>query len=218
LSLERIWPDRAPVTADELVGEAPRVPDDRPWVSGIMVSSLDGRATLGGTSRALGGPQDLQMLLALRRRADALIVGPGTVRAEGYGPLPCPAVLVSRSFRLPWEAGLFAAPGQRVLVYTRADGEPPAVAAEVEKVPLVALPEVLADLRRRGVERLLCEGGPTVNRALLDEGLLDELFVTLSPVVSGDEGPPIVTDGASAPLALRSVATADGDLYLRYSV
>jgi riboflavin biosynthesis pyrimidine reductase len=216
LSLERIWPDRAPVTADDLVGEA-AAPGVRPWVSGIMVSSLDGRATLDGTSRKLGGPHDLQMLLALRRRADALIVGPGTLRAEGYGPLPCPAVIVSRSFELPWEAGLFAAPGQHVLVYTRAGVEPPEVAAEVERVEELALPAVLADLRARGVERLLCEGGPTLNRSLLDAGLLDELFLTVSPVVSG-EGPPIITDGRSAPLTLRSVATADGDLYLRYSV
>ena len=183
-----------------------------------MVSSLDGRATLGGTSRRLGGPQDLQMLLALRRRADALLVGTETVRAEGYGPLPCPAVLVSRSFDLPWEAGLFAARGQRVLVYTRAEGEPPPVAATVEKVPYVALGEVLADLRSRGVERLLCEGGPTLNRALLDEGLLDELYLTLAPVVSGEDGPAIVAPGAGAALELRSVATADGDVYLRYSV
>ena len=216
MSLERIWPDRAPVTADELVGET-AAPEDRPWVSGIMVSSLDGRATLEGTSRKLGGPHDLQMLLALRRRADALIVGPGTVAAEGYGPLPCPAVLVSRSFELPWEAGLFAAPGQRVLVYSRAGGSVPDVPADVELVPEDDLRAVLADLRTRGIERVLCEGGPTVNRALLDAGLLDELFLTLSPVVSG-EGPPIVADGPSAPLTLRSVATADRDLYLRYSV
>jgi riboflavin biosynthesis pyrimidine reductase len=218
VALERIWPDRAAVTPDDLVGEAPQPPEGRPWVSAIMVSALDGRATLGGTSRALGGPQDLQMLLALRRRADAMIVGPGTVRAEGYGPLPCPAVLVSRSFDLPWEAGLFAAEGQAVLVYTHAEDEPPQVAAAVEKVGFVALPDVLADLRARGVERLLCEGGPTLNRALLDEGLLDELFLTLSPTISGDDGPSIINSGASAPLELRSVATADGDLYLRYSV
>jgi riboflavin biosynthesis pyrimidine reductase len=216
LSLERIWPDPAPVTADDLVGEA-AAPEGRPWVSGIMVSSLDGRATLEGTSRKLGGPQDLEMLRALRRRADALIVGPGTVAAEGYGPLPCPAVLVSRSFELPWEAGLFAAPGQRVLLYTRADGSVPDLPADVELVPEDDLSAVLADLRARGIQRLLCEGGPTINRALLDAGLLDELFLTLSPVVSG-EGPPIVADGPSAPLSLRSVATADGDLYLRYSV
>jgi riboflavin biosynthesis pyrimidine reductase len=218
LSLERIWPDRADVTADDLVGSAGAAPPGRPWVSGIMVAAVDGRATLGGTSRALGGPQDLQMLLALRRRADALIVGPGTVRAEGYGPLPCPAVLVSRSFDLPWDAGLFAAEGQRVLVYTRADREPPPVAAAVETVPLDALADVLGDLRRRGVERLLCEGGPTINRALLAEGLLDELFLTLSPVVAGEDGPAIIAPGQPAALALRSVATADGDLYLRYSV
>ena len=218
MSLERVWPDRAEVTADALVGEAGPLPAARPWVTGVMVSSLDGRATLGGTSRALGGPQDLQMLLALRRRADALIVGPGTVRAEGYGPLPCPAVLVSRSSDLPWEAGLFAAAGQRVLLYTGAAVEPPDVAADVEAVPIVELAGVLADLRRRGVERLLCEGGPTVNRALLAEGLLDELFLTLSPVVSGEDGPAILAPGEPAQLSLRSVATADGDLYLRYGL
>ena len=73
------------------------------------------------------------------------------------------------------------------------------------------------------MESLLCEGGPTLNRALLAAGLLDELFLTLSPVVTGDETQPaIVMGGAAAAspraLALRSVATADGDLYLRYSV
>jgi riboflavin biosynthesis pyrimidine reductase len=216
LSLERLWPDPAALAADDLVGDS-EPPEGRPWVTAIMVASLDGRATLGGTSRALGGPQDLQMLLALRRRADALIVGPGTVRAEGYGPLPCPAVLVSRSFDLPWDTGLFAAEGQPVLIYTRAEAEPPPVAARVEVVPIVDLPAVLADLQARGVERLLCEGGPTLNRALLAAGLLDELFLTLSPIVSG-EGPPIIADGGSERLSLRSVAAADGDVYLRYSV
>ena len=218
MSLERVWPDRAEVTAGDLVGEAKHLPAARPWVTGMMVSSLDGRATLGDTSRALGGPADLEMLLALRRRADALIVGARTVRAEGYGPLPCPAVLVSRSFDIPWDAGLFSAPGQRVLVYTRAEHELPDVAAAVEVVPIVELAEVLADLRGRGVKRLLCEGGPTLNRGLLDAGLLDELFLTLSPAVSGEDGPSVIAPGGSARLALRSVATADGELYLRYSV
>jgi len=140
------------------------------------------------------------------------------VRAEGYGPLPCPAVLVSRSFELPWEAGLFAAPGQSVLIYTREDAAPPEVEAAVEVVPVCELPQVLADLRRRGVEQLLCEGGPTLNSALLAAGLLDELFLTLSPIVSGDDAPAIIGPGEAAELSLRSVATADGDLYLRYSV
>ncbi len=215
--MRRLWPEPAAVTADDLV--APSEPSAlRPWVSAIMVSSLDGRATLGGTSRRLGGPQDLQMLLALRRRADALIVGPETVRAEGYGPLPCPAVLVSRSFDLPWEAGLFSAPGQKVLIYSRVDAEVPDVAADVEIILDDELGGVVGNLRARGVRRLLCEGGPTLNRALLAEGLLDELYLTLAPVVSGEDGPAIVAPGADAALELRSVATADGDVYLRYSV
>ena len=144
------------------------------------------------------------------------------MRAEGYGPLPCPAVLVSRSLDLPWEAGLFQAPGQRVLVYTHAQADPPPVAAAVEVVPLVELGAVLADLRGRGLESVLCEGGPRLNRALLAGGLLDELFLTLSPLVTADDSQPAIVMGGALPeparLALRSVATADGELYLRYSV
>ena len=89
-------------------------------------------------------------------------------------------------------------------------------------MPVCELPQVLADLRRRGVEQLLCEGGPTLNGALLAAGLLDELFLTLAPLVTGDETAPGILAGGALPeparLALRSVATADGELYLRYSV
>jgi riboflavin biosynthesis pyrimidine reductase len=223
--LERVWPDRAVVTPAELIGPRPAAGADRPHVAAMMVSSLDGRAAVDGSSRPLGGPFDVQLLVALRAAADAVLVGPRTVRAEGYARIAAPAVLVSRSFDLPWEAGLFAAPEQPVLVYTRrAAGEAPEVAAAVEIVRMdePALVAVLADLRARGVEFLLCEGGPTLNRALLAAGLVDELFLTLSPVVTGDETQPAIVMGgalpAPVPLALRSVATADGDLYLRYSV
>ena len=95
-----------------------------------FVTTLDGRAALDGSTRPLGGPADLEMLLSLRAVADAVLVGPGTVRAEGYGRLvgperraePPPAVLISRRFDIPWEAGLFAAADQPVLIYTSADG------------------------------------------------------------------------------------------------
>jgi riboflavin biosynthesis pyrimidine reductase len=225
LSLERVWPDHAPATPEELVASRGTVPDGRPLVSAVMVASLDGRAAVAGSSRPLGGEYDLRLMLALRASADALLVGPGTVRAEGYGPLPCPAVLVSRSFDLPWEAGLFAAPGQPVLVYTgTAAGEPPPCGAAVEVVRLdePSLDAVLADLHARGIRRLLCEGGPRLNRALLAAGLLDELFLTLSPLLTGDDGQTAILAGGALPaplrLALRSVATADAELYLRYSV
>jgi riboflavin biosynthesis pyrimidine reductase len=225
LSLERVWPDRAPVTSEELVGPREAAPPGRPRVAAVMVSSLDGRAAVAGSSRPLGGEYDLRMLLALRAAADAVLVGPATVRAEGYGPLPCPAALVSRSFELPWEAGLFAAPDQPVLVYSgSAAGESPDVAAAVEVIRMEppSLDAVLADLWARGVQSLLCEGGPRLNRALLAAGLLDDLFLTLSPLVTGDDSQPAILAGGALPtparLALRSVATADGELYLRYSV
>jgi riboflavin biosynthesis pyrimidine reductase len=222
LSLQRFWPDPAAVTADEYAGARPPASRARPSVTSVMVSSLDGRAAVAGSSRPLGGPQDLQLLLALRRTADALLVGSRTVRAESYGPLPCPAVIVARSFDVPWQAGLFAAPGQVVHVYTGMPGAVPPVAADVDVVAVDDLTAVLADLRARGVERLLCEGGPTLNRALIAAGLLDELFLTLSPLVTGDDRQPAIVSGGAlaAPvrLALRGVAGADGDLYLRYSV
>jgi riboflavin biosynthesis pyrimidine reductase len=225
LSLERVWPERAAVTPEDLIGPRSPAPEGRPHVTAMMVSSLDGRAAVAGSSRPLGGEYDLRLLLALRASADALIVGPSTVRAEGYGPLPCPAVLVSRTFDLPWKAGLFATPGLPVLVYTGPSaGEPPDVAAAVEVVRLdePSLAAVLADLRARGMSRLLCEGGPRLNRALLAAGLLDELFLTLSPLVTGDDSQTAILAGGALPaplrLALRSVATADGELYLRYSV
>ena len=91
------------------------------------------------------------------------------------------AVLLSRSLDLPWDAGLFAAAGQPVLVYTGSDAEAPDVAAALEVVRLEdpSPAAALADLRARGVRALLCEGGPTLNRALLAAGVVDELFLTL---------------------------------------
>jgi riboflavin biosynthesis pyrimidine reductase len=206
-----------------------------------MVASVDGRAGLEGTSAALGGEADLEMLLELRTLADAVLIGSGTLRAEGYdrlvraeerrarrvaaGALEDPvAVLISRSLDLPWDAGLFAAPAQPVLVYTASDADPPSVAAQVEVVRSVGLEPaaVLADLRARGVRALLCEGGPRLNRVLLDAGVVDELFLTLAPLVTGDDREPcIVAGGALSPpagLALRWVLRSGDDLFLRYAV
>lgn len=242
--LHRVLPDGARLTPEELLADvAPRerAPDDRPLVMMVMVATVDGRAAVGGSSRALGGDADLALLLELRTIADAVLVGGATVRAEGYGRLvgsqerrarrraaglaedPV-AVLVSRSMDLPWDAGLFAASEQPVLVYTGAGLDPPDVAAPVELVRLeeVSLSAALADLRRRGVCSVLCEGGPTLNRALLAAGLVDELFLTLSPLLTADDGAPGILAGGALPeparLALRWVCHHEGELYLRYSL
>jgi riboflavin biosynthesis pyrimidine reductase len=208
-----------------------------------FVSTLDGRAALDGSTRPLGGAADLAMLLALRDVADAVLIGPGTVRAEGYARLvgeperraareaaglaadPA-AVLISRRFDIPWEAGLFAAPSQRIIVYTSAGAvrDAPEVAAPVE---VVALPEctpaaALADLRARGVRALLSEGGPTLFRGLIASHLVDELFLTLTPVLTGDERETAILSGGRLPAPVRSqlrwVLRAEQELFLRYAI
>jgi riboflavin-specific deaminase-like protein len=217
----------------------PREHDDRPFVYLNMVASVDGRATIEGRAHQLGSDTDTLLLTELRTLADAVLIGSGTLRAEGYArlvahpdrvarraaagmtPTP-PAVLISRSLDLPWDAGLFAAPDQPVLVYTSADHDPPPTQAPLEVVRLADPAEALRDLRSRGIRTLLCEGGPTLNRALLAAGLVDELFLTLSPLLVGNKDAPRIVEGddlpAPARLHLEWVLHHDDELYLRYSV
>src|SRR5262245_10636974 len=237
---ERLRPPGPPAAAEDLLREArmgDSAPDDRPYLFMNFVESVDGRATREGSSRQLGSPADLEMLLALRTIADAVLVGTGTIRVEGYGRL-CgeerrarrvalglaadpPLVTFSRRFDVPWDASLFEAAEQPVLIYTAVPGEVPDVAAPVEVVLLEPYTSVaaLADLRARGVRALLSEGGPTLLRGLLADGVVDELFLTLSPeIVGGDErrlipGPPL---DPVIEMSLIWVLEADGELFLRY--
>jgi riboflavin biosynthesis pyrimidine reductase len=241
--LARLQPEAARPPHEWLAEVRPRerAPDDRPFLYLNMVASADGRAAIDGRSHALGSETDTLLLTELRALADAVLIGTGTLRAEGYGLLasnperlerrraaglePVPtAVLLSRSFDLPWDAGLFAAEGQRVLIYTQADGEPPDVAADVEATkcsePFVA--GALRDLRERGVRALLCEGGPTLNRALLSAGVVDELFLTLSPLLAGNADAPRIVEGDDLPepleMELAWILRHDHELYLRYRI
>jgi riboflavin biosynthesis pyrimidine reductase len=218
-----------------------RAPDDRPFLYLNMVSGADGRATFEGRTEGLGSEADTLLLTELRALAEAVLVGTGTVRAEGYGKLvrnaervarrdaaglaPTPtAVLISRSFDIPWGAGLFAAADQPVIVYTGAGGTPPDVAAPLEVVRLEdPTPRAaLADLRARGVRSLLCEGGPTLNSALLAAGVVDELFLTLSPLISGEPDALRIVEGeglpAPVPLTLEWMLRHGDELFLRYGV
>lgn len=237
---DRLRPAGPPAAAEDLLREArlgDLAPAGRPYLFMNFVESADGRATRDGSSRELGSDADLEMLLALRTVADAVMVGTGTIRAEGYGRLlgevrrarrvaagqvaDPPMVILSRRFDLPWDAGLFEAAEQPVLIYTAVPGEVPDVAAPVEVVLLepYSSAAALADLRARGVRALLSEGGPTLLRGLLADGVVDELFLTLSPeIVGGDErrlipGPPL---DPVIELSLTWVLEAEGELFLRY--
>jgi riboflavin-specific deaminase-like protein len=205
-----------------------------------MIATADGRAARDGRSATIGGDADLQLLLDLRARADAVLIGTGTLRAEGYDRLvrsqerrarrlsedltedPL-AVILSRRFDVPWDAGLFQAVEQPVLVYTGVDaGEPPPVPAPVEVVRLEVpgLTETLADLHARGVRNLLSEGGPTMHGALWAAGVVDELFLTIAPLVTGDADEPNIVEGGRLPeaasLELLSVDRVGSELFLRY--
>jgi riboflavin-specific deaminase-like protein len=217
-----------------------RAPDDRPFVLVNMVSTVDGRAARDGRSATIGSDADLQRMLDLRERADAVLLGTGTLRAEGYDRLmrreerrrrrvagglsedPL-AVILSRRFDVPWDVGLFRAPQQPVLVYTHAEaGEPPDVAAPVEVVRLrvPGLTEMLADLRARGVRALLSEGGPTMHGALHAAGVVDELYLTIAPMITGDAEEPSIVEGGRLPeaaeLELLSIDREGSELFLRY--
>ena len=242
----RLLSHGADASARELLAEVrprERAPEGRPFVFVNMVVSVDGRAQVNGRASELGEEADLEMLLELRVLADAVLIGPGTLLAEGYArlvgsaerreyrtalglPEDPPAVVLSRSLDVAWDAGLFAAPEQPVLVYTSADaeGEPPDTVAPVELVRLdECTPEaMLADLRSRGVAALLSEGGPTLNSAMLEAGLVDELFVTIAPIITGDPAALRIVEGEGLSRTLRArpvwVLRAQGELFLRYAL
>jgi len=221
----------------------------RPRVLLNMISTADGRATLGGRSGPLGGPADRALFHALRGAADAVLVGAGTVRAERYKrlirdpahralrlqrglreePLAC---IVSASLALDADIPLLAEPAAHVVILTASASELPALAARVEYVRaprdgLLDLDAAVAELAERfAVRTIVCEGGPHLACQLLAAGLLDELFLTLSPKLAGGAGAGeqalrILAGAELAPpveLELLAVLRHDSQLFLRYGV
>jgi len=159
-------------------------PPDRPYVATNFAVTVDGRATLHGRSGPIGSQKDTEMLVCLRTRVDAVMIGAGTMRAERYGrPISDPAkrgrrerrglsqdpllAIVSGRLDLPWDAPVFEDRGARVLIFTTSEADPPGTAAEVRVVRhegSVDLADALAFMRaERGVRALLCEGGPRLH-------------------------------------------------------
>ncbi|HVW35008.1 MAG TPA: pyrimidine reductase family protein [Acidimicrobiia bacterium] len=202
------------------------VADGRPAVRLNMISSVDGSAAADGRSGALGGPADHRVFHTLRSLADVVLVAAGTVRTENYGPGPVPIAVVSGSLRLDWERPFFTAATHRPIVVTsaaapRAGLEQAGRVADVitagdDDVDLATALKALGD---KGFRAVLAEGGPSLNGALAAAGLLDELCLTVSPlVISGAAGRIVRGPVLSPParLTLRSACEEDGFLFLRY--
>lgn len=242
--MRRLLPDAAEISVAEQIAALDLVREahpDRPYTITNFALTVDGQATIAGRSGPIGSETDTALLVALRTRVDALMIGAGTMRAERYGRvIPDPAkrarrereglphdplaVIVSDSLELPWEAGLFSSGNGRVLIFSSSDRDPPATATPLRierhegRVDLVA---AMRHLRvERGVRGLLCEGGPHLHAELIAAGLVDELFVTFGPKLAGDAGPGLVE---GLPERVRDLELAwlledDGELFARYLV
>lgn len=197
-----------------------------PWLRVNFVSTVDGAARgSDGSSKSINNPVDKRVFDLLRRRADCLVVGAGTVRDEAYQVPRLPLVLVSRTAEVP--PSLREAPPGRVLMATVASapalsrtrarlGDDAVLVLGEQDPDLVALKAALAD---RGWVDQLCEGGPQLFASMLAAGVVDELCHTVVPRLIGGAHPRI-TAGPEVDVALRPVVLLeqDGTMLGRWAV
>jgi len=226
-------------------------PDAPPrcWVRANMVASLDGAAAVEGRARGLSSEADEQVFAMLRALTDVILVGAGTARAEHYGPVrpeseglrwawlrdgrtpSAPIAVVTRALDLDLASPLLAGapPHARTIVITTeaAPAERRAAAARTAEVivageAMVDMKAALDALAARGYQRVLCEGGPHLLAQLAGEGLIDELCLTLSPLLAGPGADRIVTGGlplpggGTQPFTLNHALEAESFLLCRY--
>ena len=210
-------------SADDLESAyaAPRTP----WLRVNMVSSVDGAATgESGKSGSINNAADKAVFDVLRSLADAVVVGAGTLRVEGYRPIEGkPLVAVSGRAAVPER--LRSAPPGSVLMATCATasgldearsllGHEHVIVAGESTVDLAG---VVTALHGRGLTHLLSEGGPTLLAALLAADLVDELDATVVPRLVAGDGPRIVSGPpVDVPLSLGLLLEEDGTLLARW--
>jgi riboflavin biosynthesis pyrimidine reductase len=188
----------------------------QPWLRINMVASLDGVIAVDDDSKALSCPEDRAIYRALREMADAVVVGARTGSHPGYAGLTRPLVVVSNSGTISSDAPqLIAVVPSASVARVRAD-HPRAlvISAGENEVDLTA---AISQLHAHGLPNLLCEGGPSLLGSLLQTGLVDELCLTLSPLLVGT-GPRLVELGATVRLSLSQVLAANNFLFTRYGV
>jgi riboflavin biosynthesis pyrimidine reductase len=239
--VERLVPDPGPTSVAEQLDEYrpwEDPPAERPRLALNFAGTLDGRASIDGRSGAIGSDTDTDMLVGLRERFDAVMIGAGTMRAEQYGRIVSdparrahreelglpgdPLVVIVGGLDLPWDAGLFTEGGGEVVLFTAAEEDPPATATPTQVVRAsngrVDLTTAMRHLRtEHGVRSILCEGGPRLHSQLQAAGLADELFLTIAPKLVGAGG--TILEGALpevAELELAWLLREDSELFARY--
>jgi riboflavin-specific deaminase-like protein len=244
----RLFPSAAPaIPAEEIYKDLtfPEPPPDRPYVLLNFVITLDGQSTVGKTGAAgIGSRTDHRLMGSLRARADGLLHGASTVRADNFPPRvpdeliperlarglmrhPLGAV-VTRSGNLDPSNRYFSM--QPPVVFTTA-GTAPALADRLgARARVIAVGEQDVDLAAAlrslrlefGIRVLLCEGGARLAHDLIAADLLDEVFLTVAPKLGGDrhalrllDGPAFAPDALPA-LQLLHVLLEGSELFLRY--
>ncbi|ALE06691.1 hypothetical protein AL755_16545 [Arthrobacter sp. ERGS1:01] len=249
--IERIFPESGlsgQALDDDLLAAPFTAPGSKTWVSFNFVSSIDGAATVDGRSGALGNADDQHFFQLMRRNADVILVGAQTVRSEGYGgellspeaqawradrglPVHPPLAIVSGSLNLDPTLEVFTDAPVRPLVITTAAAPP------VRRAALAAVADVvdagadtldagalLAGLAGRGLHRVHSEGGPTVLGTFAAADKVDELCLTVSPLLVGGTAKRIADvlpggDGEGAgprAMTLAQIHKAGSMLFLRY--
>jgi 2,5-diamino-6-(ribosylamino)-4(3H)-pyrimidinone 5'-phosphate reductase len=217
----------------------------RPYVIINSVSSVDGRTGMEGKAAGIGSATDRRSMRTLRSKADAVMIGAGTLRAEKLSlgldttdgvPQPL-AIIITNTGDMPLEEHLIVRGGQEVLILL-SDATPKRVVkrlltlAPVMRAP--ADPTGAVDLKRalmalqaeRGVKCLVVEGGPGLNHALISRQLVDEIFLTVAPELLGGSADETLTllRGPTLPardrptLDLVSIHLSGDELFLRYSI
>jgi riboflavin biosynthesis pyrimidine reductase len=219
----------------------------RPWVRANMVTSVDGAGSLHGRSGGLSGPADRLVFSVLRSLADVILVGAGTARAERYGqvrpdsawshlrtsrPVTPPIAVVTRGLDLDLSGPLFTGGAglARTIVLTTQAAPPERLAATARSAQVIVVGEesvtvtaAISALAAAGYQRILTEGGPTLLAQLVAEDLLDDLCLTISPVMAGGQATRILRPSSAGGIAeiatglsLVSVLQDGGYLLLRY--
>lgn len=243
-TIGRGWPPPAAAMLDDDDLAGCYAIDDRSTqsVRFNFVASIDGAATEAGLSGGLSGQADKRVFDILRRLCDVVLVGAGTLRAEGYGPMRLdPAsvrwrranglvdqpvfAIVSGALRLDPTSTVFTEAPVRAIVVTVGASSPTKKEALSRVADVVVCGEetldaagMLAELAKRGLRQVLSEGGPTLFGTLLEADCVDELCLTISPLLEGGDASRIAagTLTQARGMTLRHVLVSDSTLMLRY--
>lgn len=231
------------------------LPTENPWDSSLpyiainMVSSLDGKTSIDGVANDIGGAADRRVMRNIRSKFDAVLRGAGTLRAEkislgvteelaqsrraeGREPQPLDLILSNDGASMPLDTNLINITPGRVAVLIPA-GATPVTRSDIRSLQMPASPDGTVDLVRamqllksdHGVQSLLLEGGPTLNNSFISANIVNELFLTIAPLLLATSDSPLTLLHSTKPskarqrrLQLASAYVSGDELFLRYTV